>query len=74
MSSAADSPHGDTWEYVEGGFNYGTDLVKLIREEFGDYFCICVAGEWVACSAASIVLPVHALLSLHYHDTPDHHT
>ena len=43
--SAADSPQGDTWEYVEGGFNYGTDLVKLIREEFGDYFCICVAGE-----------------------------
>ena len=70
MSSAADSPHGDTWEYVEEGFNYGTDLVKLIREEFGDYFCICVAGEWVARSAASIVLPVHALLSLHYHDYP----
>ena len=57
MSSAADSPHGDTWEYVEEGFNYGTDLVRLIREEFGDYFCICVAGEGgLACAAASIML------------------
>merc|ERR1719337_167346 len=28
----------------EGGFAYATDLVKYIRQEFGDYFCIAVAG------------------------------
>merc|ERR1719262_17788 len=32
------------WEKVEGGFGYAVDLVKYIREEFGDYFCIGVAG------------------------------
>merc|ERR1719201_2537032 len=28
----------------EGGFAYATDLVKYIRQEYGDYFCIAVAG------------------------------
>jgi methylenetetrahydrofolate reductase (NADPH) len=28
----------------ESGFNYATDLVKFIRETYGDYFVICVAG------------------------------
>lgn len=32
------------WKQVEGGFAYATDLVKYIRAEFGDYFCIGVAG------------------------------
>merc|ERR1719316_1511496 len=32
------------WKAVEGGFAYAVDLVKYIREEFGDYFCIAVAG------------------------------
>merc|ERR1719399_132309 len=32
------------WKQVEGGFCYATDLVKYIRQEFGDYFCIGVAG------------------------------
>jgi hypothetical protein len=39
-------PTGDEWEAEEGGFNYAADLVKHIRSEFGDYFDICVAGEW----------------------------
>lgn len=39
-------PVGDQWEEEEGCFRYATDLVKLIRREFGDYFDICVAGEW----------------------------
>lgn len=34
----------DTWTYQEGRLNYASDLVKLIRDEFGDYFVICVAG------------------------------
>jgi len=29
---------------TEDGFNYATDLVRHIRQEFGDYFVICVAG------------------------------
>ncbi|XP_024831848.1 methylenetetrahydrofolate reductase (NADPH) isoform X3 [Bos javanicus] len=37
-------PIGDQWEEEEGGFNYATDLVKHIRNEFGDYFDVCVAG------------------------------
>merc|ERR1719160_509429 len=32
------------WKAVEGGFAYAVDLVKYIREEFGDYFCVAVAG------------------------------
>jgi len=32
------------FKQVEGGFAYATDLVKYIRAEFGDYFCIAVAG------------------------------
>lgn len=37
-------PTGDEWEAIDGGLNYGTDLVRLIREIYGDYFTICVAG------------------------------
>ncbi|KAK6177251.1 hypothetical protein SNE40_015386 [Patella caerulea] len=32
------------WQHVEGGLNYATDLVRLIKQEHGDYFVICVAG------------------------------
>merc|ERR1719161_3395893 len=32
------------FKQCEGGFAYATDLVKYIREEYGDYFCIAVAG------------------------------
>merc|ERR1740117_798676 len=32
------------FKQCEGGFAYATDLVKYIREEFGDYFCVAVAG------------------------------
>lgn len=39
-------PIGDQWEEEAGGFNYAVDLVKHIRAEFGDYFDVCVAGEW----------------------------
>ena len=35
---------GDEWKTPEDGFSYGTDLVRHCREEFGEYFCICVAG------------------------------
>lgn len=29
------------------GFSYAADLVKHIRNEFDDYFDICVAGKWL---------------------------
>ena len=35
---------GTEWKYQENGFNYATDLVKFIKEVYGDYFVICVAG------------------------------
>ena len=34
----------ETWEYVPGKFNFGTDLVRHIRQEFGEHFTVCVAG------------------------------
>lgn len=28
----------------DGDFKYAADLIAFIREQFGDTFCICVAG------------------------------
>ena len=40
-----DPPIGqDKWEATEGGFECALDLVKFIRREHGDYFCLSVAG------------------------------
>jgi hypothetical protein len=42
---SADPPRGQTtWTAVESGFSYAVDLVKYIRQEYGDYFCVSVAG------------------------------
>jgi len=41
LEKGADS---EGFKVCEGGFAYATDLVKYIRAEFGDYFCIAVAG------------------------------
>lgn len=40
-----DPPDGEEWKPIPDGFSYGTDLVRHIRQVFGDYFTICVAGE-----------------------------
>merc|ERR1719443_2197560 len=32
------------WTATEGGFAHAVDLVRFIRKEFGDYFCIGVAA------------------------------
>lgn len=32
------------FEVVDENLQYGSDMTKLIRKEFGDYFTICVAG------------------------------
>lgn len=40
-----DPPVGEEkWVAVEGGFTCALDLVKHVRKEYGDYFCIAVAG------------------------------
>ncbi|BFZ24002.1 hypothetical protein BsWGS_27041 [Bradybaena similaris] len=45
LALRGDIPEGSTeWKATPGGFNYATDLVKLIKQEFGDHFVICVAG------------------------------
>ena len=32
------------WQSIDGGLDHAIDLVKLIRKEYNDYFCIAVAG------------------------------
>ncbi|KAH9514166.1 hypothetical protein Btru_030452 [Bulinus truncatus] len=45
LALRGDLPEGEVnWKETAGGINYAVDLVKLIREEFGDHFVICVAG------------------------------
>jgi methylenetetrahydrofolate reductase (NADPH) len=40
-----DPPQGITnYDSSNDYFQYAEDLVKYIREKYGDYFCICVAG------------------------------
>lgn len=46
MALRGDPPHGqENWTAVEGGFNNAIDLVKYIRQQYGDYFGIAVAGH-----------------------------
>jgi methylenetetrahydrofolate reductase (NADPH) len=45
LALRGDPPKGqDKWVATEGGFNCALDLVKHIREKYGDYFGIGVAG------------------------------
>ncbi|KAI8911667.1 methylenetetrahydrofolate reductase-domain-containing protein [Gorgonomyces haynaldii] len=45
LALRGDPPRGqENWTKVETGFNYAVDLVKYIRQEYGDYFSIGVAG------------------------------
>ncbi|KAI8821764.1 methylenetetrahydrofolate reductase-domain-containing protein [Fimicolochytrium jonesii] len=45
LALRGDPPRGqETWTKVETGFSYAIDLVKYIRHEYGDYFCIGVAA------------------------------
>ena len=45
LALRGDPPKGqEKFEAIEGGFNCALDLVRYIRQEFGDYFGICVAG------------------------------
>jgi methylenetetrahydrofolate reductase (NADPH) len=45
LALQGDPPRGaPTWTSTPNGCDYAIDLVELIREEHGDYFCIAVAG------------------------------
>ena len=43
----------ETWEYVPGKFNFGTDLVRHIRQEFGEHFPSCGEATGRAFRASS---------------------
>lgn len=38
------APGKDKWEPCDGGMEHAVDLVRFIKKEFGDYFCVGVAG------------------------------
>ncbi|PRP86322.1 methylenetetrahydrofolate reductase [Planoprotostelium fungivorum] len=44
LALRGDPPRGEAWTPGTEGLTRATDLVKLIRAEYGDYFCIAVAG------------------------------
>ncbi|RCH80484.1 hypothetical protein CU098_002933, partial [Rhizopus stolonifer] len=46
LALRGDPPKGQAnWESCEEGFEHAIDLVHYIREKYGDYFCIAVAGH-----------------------------
>jgi methylenetetrahydrofolate reductase (NADPH) len=44
LALRGDPPRGEEWKQIEGGFAHAVDLVRYIRQEYGNYFGICVAG------------------------------
>ncbi|KAJ3217154.1 hypothetical protein HDU67_008374 [Dinochytrium kinnereticum] len=45
LALRGDPPRGqENWTKVDTGFSYATDLVRYIRQNHGDYFCIGVAA------------------------------
>ncbi|KAI8097425.1 methylenetetrahydrofolate reductase-domain-containing protein [Halteromyces radiatus] len=45
LALRGDAPRGhEYWTPIENGFNHAVDLVRYIRQNYGDYFCIGVAG------------------------------
>uniref|UniRef100_A0A1D1Y4X5 Methylenetetrahydrofolate reductase n=1 Tax=Anthurium amnicola TaxID=1678845 RepID=A0A1D1Y4X5_9ARAE len=45
LALRGDPPRGqEHWEACENGFSHAVDLVRYIREQYGDYFGIAVAG------------------------------
>ena len=44
LALRGDPPMGKQWKAIQDGFAHGNDLVKYIRQQHGDYFCVGVAG------------------------------
>lgn len=43
LALRGDPPNGEDWN-PQAEFNFATDMVRFIRQEYDDYFVICVAG------------------------------
>lgn len=40
-----DPPIGDAeWKPIDSGFSYAVDMIRFVKERYGDYFCIVAAG------------------------------
>jgi methylenetetrahydrofolate reductase (NADPH) len=45
LALRGDPPRGQKqWTACDNGFRYAVDLVRYIRQQYGDFFCIAVAG------------------------------
>ncbi|KAI8338345.1 methylenetetrahydrofolate reductase-domain-containing protein [Chlamydoabsidia padenii] len=45
LALRGDAPRGhEYWTPTDNGFTHAVDLVRYIRQQYGDYFCIGVAG------------------------------
>ncbi|KAJ1922554.1 methylenetetrahydrofolate reductase (NAD(P)H) met13 [Tieghemiomyces parasiticus] len=45
LALRGDPPRGEVeWTACENGFAHAVDLVRYIRQHYGDYFCVSVAG------------------------------
>ncbi|KAJ3197704.1 hypothetical protein HDU82_001390 [Entophlyctis luteolus] len=45
LALRGDPPHGHSdWKAIDTGFAHAIDLVRYIREQYGNFFCIGVAG------------------------------
>lgn len=45
LALRGDPPRGaDEWTAIENGFSHASELVTFIKEKYGDFFCIAVAG------------------------------
>jgi len=44
LALKGDPPRGQVEPPTESGFSYAIDLIKFIRQKYGDYFCIVAAG------------------------------
>jgi methylenetetrahydrofolate reductase (NADPH) len=45
LALRGDPPVGQDWKTPKDGFHYAVDLVRHIRENYGNYFTICVAAS-----------------------------
>lgn len=50
-------------DHVDGHLNYAADLVRIIKEEFGDHFVVGVAGEVISTLSFFMLMNVHVWIS-----------
>lgn len=51
-------------DHVDGHLNYAADLVRIIKEEFGDHFVVGVAGEVISTLSFFMLMNVHVWISI----------